>query len=342
MWGFRVKETEERIDMNPYQLLQVQDIKKYFPVGTGLGGKKKWIKAVDGVSFDVKKESVFALVGESGSGKSTVARLILKLLDPTSGRIIFNGQDLSVLKGDTLRGFRKAVQIVFQDPFAALNPRMRIIDALAEPFKVHNIVPGGEIKDHVVELLNMVGLNAEVLFKYPHEFSGGQRQRICIARALAVSPRLIVADEPLSALDVSIQAQILNLLQEIKRTSGISMVFISHDLRVVRYLSDEVAVMYLGKIVESGSADGLFAAPKHPYTELLLLSAPKLKYLSQQPTGKYRLPDDSGDIPGALDISTGCTFYPRCPKRFSPCDKTSPELRTIGGSAVACHLFNSE
>ncbi|MGO9950774.1 MAG: ABC transporter ATP-binding protein [Dissulfurispiraceae bacterium] len=335
-----MNETTEKTSMHPGQLLQVQDIKKYFPVKTRLGGSKKWIKAVDGVSFDVKKESVFAIVGESGSGKSTVARLILKLLDLTSGSIVFRGGDISAIKGSGLRQFRKAVQIVFQDPFAALNPRMRIIDALSEPFKIHNIAPNSDIKGRVVELLNKVGLNAEVLSKYPHEFSGGQRQRICIARALAVSPELIVADEPLSALDVSIQAQILNLLQDIKRNSGISMVFISHDLRVVRYLSDEVAVMYLGRIVETGRTDDLFAVPKHPYTELLLASAPKLKYRSQQTDEKSQLPADSIDVPGAVDVPSGCPFHSRCPKRFGPCDKISPELRAAGDSSVACHLFN--
>jgi len=335
-----LKEYEYKTGISPIQLLQVQGIKKYFPAKIGWGGERKWVKAVDGVSFDVKKESVFSLVGESGCGKSTVARLILKLLDLTSGRIIFRGNDISAIKGDTLRGFRKEVQIIFQDPFAALNPRMRIIDTLSEPFEIHNLAVGREIKDKVVELLNRVGLSAEVLSKYPHEFSGGQRQRICIARALAVSPEFIVADEPLSALDVSIQAQILNLLQEVKRTSGISMVFISHDLRVVRYLSDEVAVMYLGRIVEVGRTDDLFASPKHPYTELLLSSAPRLKYRSLQTDRSSLLPIDSSDLPGAVDVPKGCAFHPRCPKRFDPCDKISPTLTSAGDSSVACHLFN--
>ena len=327
--------------MNPELLLQVRDIKKYFSIKTGLGSTKQWLKAVDGVSFDVNKESVFALVGESGCGKSTVARLVLKLLDLSSGKIIFKGKDISVIKGADLRSYRREVQIVFQDPFAALNPRMRIVDALSEPFKIHNIAPSSEIKDRVVELLNKVGLNAEVLSKYPHEFSGGQRQRICIARSLAVSPELVVADEPLSALDVSIQAQILNLLQEIKKTSGISMVFISHDLRVVRYLSDVVAVMYLGRIVETGKTDDLFAAPKHPYTELLLSSAPKLKYNFRQAPVASRLPVDSSDMPGSVDVPPGCPFHPRCPRRFGPCDQIPPELAKSGESSVACHLYKT-
>jgi peptide/nickel transport system ATP-binding protein/oligopeptide transport system ATP-binding protein len=325
--------------MSPNLLLDIQDIRKRFSVRTGFGQTHKWLKAVDGVSFEVKKETVFALVGESGCGKSTVARLILKLVPLNSGKIFFKGLDISDIKGDELRRFRRLVQIVFQDPFASLNPRMRTIDTLSEPYMIHNIIPRREIKDRVVDLLNKVGLNQDVLTKYPHEFSGGQRQRICIARALSVSPELIIADEPLSALDVSIQAQILNLLQEIKKTTAISMVFISHDLRVVRYLSDEVAVMYLGKIVETGKTDDLFNAPKHPYTELLLSSAPKLRYHQGTFPGASRPSTDSSDVPSAVDVPSGCPFHPRCPKRFDPCDKIIPEFQRTGESSVACHLY---
>ena len=336
-----MKETDNIISMNPELLLDVRDIRKQFPVRTGLGQTKKWLKAVDGVSFGVKKERIFALVGESGCGKSTVARLILKLLTLNAGKIFFKGLDVSAIKGDELRRFRRSVQIIFQDPFASLNPRMRTIDTLSEPYVIHRIIPRREIKDRVVDLLNKVGLNQEVLTKYPHEFSGGQRQRICIARALSVSPELIIADEPLSALDVSIQAQILNLLQEIKKNTAISMVFISHDLRVVRYLSDEVAIMYLGKIVETGKTDDLFNAPKHPYTELLLSSAPKLRYHPGPFPGASRPSTDLSDVPGAVDIPSGCPFHPRCPKRIDRCDKIIPEFRRSEESSVACHLYYS-
>jgi oligopeptide/dipeptide ABC transporter ATP-binding protein len=320
-------------------LLEARDITKQFPVSTGLGKTKKFILAVDGVSFGVRHNSVFAIVGESGCGKSTLARIIIKLLEPSSGKVLFKGQDLSDMEGEELLGFRRSAQIIFQDPFASLNPRMRISDVLAEPYKIHKLVPRGEIKDKVAELIGRVGLNEDALSKYPHEFSGGQRQRICIARALSVSPELIVADEPLSALDVSIQAQIINLLQDIRKGPAISMVFISHDLRVVRYLSDEVAIMYLGRIVERGATDSLFSYPKHPYTEMLLSSAPKLKYStaesSKAPAGR----PVAGDMPSVIDIPAGCPFHPRCPKRFGPCDKLYPELKTCGESSVACHLY---
>jgi peptide/nickel transport system ATP-binding protein/oligopeptide transport system ATP-binding protein len=320
-------------------LLEAKGLTRHFIVRTGLGEKKKVLKAVDDVSFGVRANSVFAIVGESGCGKSTVARMILRLLTPTSGQVLFRGQDIFSLKGDGLRAFRRAAQIIFQDPFASLNPRMRIADALAEPFRIHHIAPDNEIAGMVIKLLRKVGMNEDVLNKYPHEFSGGQRQRICIARALTVSPELIVADEPLSSLDVSIQAQILNLLQEIRRESAVSMVFISHDLRVVRYLSDQVAIMYLGRIVETGTTDSLFSDPKHPYTVLLLSSAPKLKYSTPKLSQAAAAKGIPGDVPGAIDIPPGCPFHPRCPKRFDPCDKVVPENRPAGGSSVACHLY---
>src|SRR5208337_558044 len=258
--------------------LTVDSIKKYFPVKKSFGTTGKLLKAVDGISFEVGKDSVFAIVGESGCGKSTVARMILKLLRPTDGAILFKGENIAGFNGAKLKQFRRSVQVVFQDPFASLNPRMRIIDTLSEPLKVHNILPKNEIANRVNQLLDQVGLTKDALSRYPHEFSGGQRQRICIARALALSPELIIADEPLSSLDVSIQAQILNLFQKIRKTSSISFILISHDLNVVRYFSDEVAVMHLGKIVEQAKTEDLFQSPKHPYTKLLLSSAPRLKY----------------------------------------------------------------
>ena len=315
-------------------IIDVVDLKKYFPVKRKAFAKQEWLKAVDGINFSVKDGAVFALVGESGSGKSTVARLILRLIPPTSGQILFQGKDIQTFKGTSLLQFRRSVQIIFQDPFASLNPRMTVFDTISEPLNIHKIVQKADRKDKVISLLNSVGLQADVLNRYPHEFSGGQRQRICIARALAVSPRVLVADEPLSALDVSIQAQILNILQELQKQSNISFLFISHDLRVVQYFSDEVAVMYLGKIVEHAKTDELFTNPFHPYTVELLSSAPKIK-----PDRKKR-EILKGDVPSPIDIPPGCPFHPRCPKRFEPCDQVVPELKETQGRLVSFHLFS--
>lgn len=318
---------------NKMGVIDIVELRKYFPVKRTAFAKQEWLKAVAGVSFSIKDGKVFALVGESGSGKSTVARLILRLIPPTSGRIIFQGNDVQELRGDSLKGFRRSVQIIFQDPFASLNPRMRVFDTVAEPLKIHKIAHGTELRSRAVSLLASVGLQPDVLNRYPHEFSGGQRQRICIARALAVSPKVLVADEPLSALDVSIQAQILNILQELQKKTRISFLFISHDLRVVQYFSDEVAVMYLGKIVECAETDDLFKEPCHPYTVELLSSAPKIK-----PDRKKR-EILKGDVPSPINIPPGCPFHPRCPKRFDPCDKVVPELKEAKGRLVSCHLY---
>jgi oligopeptide/dipeptide ABC transporter ATP-binding protein len=314
-------------------IIDVKDLGKYFPVKKTSFAGHKWLKAVDGLSFSIKDGTVLALVGESGSGKSTVARLILRLIPPTSGQILFQGKDIQLFKGDSLLDFRKSVQIVFQDPFASLNPRMTVFSTISEPLKIHRLVRKSELKDKVISLLGSVGLQADVLNRYPHEFSGGQRQRICIARALAVSPGVIVADEPLSALDVSIQAQILNILQELQKQSHISFLFISHDLRVVQYFSDEIAVMYLGKIVEHTNTDDLFSKPLHPYTIELLSSAPRIR-----PEGKKK-EVLKGDVPSPIDIPPGCPFHPRCPRRFDPCDKVIPELKEAKGRLVSCHLY---
>jgi oligopeptide transport system ATP-binding protein len=325
------------------EILKVNALRKYFPVKKGLTTKTMLIKAVDGVDFSVDEDKIFALVGESGCGKSTVARLVLGLISPTSGDVLFQGMNVFVLNSDAMKYFRKSVQIIFQDPFASLNPRKNIMDTVSEPLKIHKIVGKDRLKDKVIELLNKVGLGSDLLHRYPHELSGGQRQRVCIARALAVSPKVIVADEPLSALDVSIQAQILNLLQELKREYRLSFLFISHDLKVVHYFSDTIGVMYLGKIVEHAQTEELFREPFHPYTEVLLSSAPVIPtsdfmhYESRVTHIKSRIV--RGEVPSPIDIPPGCPFHPRCPKRFDPCDKIVPELREAKGRLVSCHLF---
>jgi len=315
-------------------LLEARGLRKYFPVKRSAFARNEWLKAVDGVDFSVGRDSVFSLVGESGCGKSTVARLVLRLMEPTSGRVAFRGRDVFGLDREELKGFRRSVQIIFQDPFASLNPRRTVFDTVAEPLMIHGMAQGSELGDRVAELLGKVGLR-DVMNRYPHEFSGGQRQRICIARALAVSPEVIVADEPLSALDVSIQAQILNLLVRLKDETGISFLFISHDLRVVEYLSDEVAVMYLGRVVEQAPSTELFREPRHPYTEILLASAPRTL------PGKEKRLVPGGEVPSPLDIPEGCPFHPRCPRRFEPCARVVPALASESGRPVACHLFNS-
>lgn len=320
------------------ELLRAASLTKHFAVGKTFGGTADILKAVDGIDFSVGEDSVSALVGESGCGKSTVARLLLRLITPTSGSVMFRNKDVFGMGKDDLKSFRKSVQIVFQDPFASLNPRRTIFDTISEPLIIHRLAGRREMKDRVVEILGRVGLGADILNRYPHEFSGGQRQRICIARALAVSPEVIVADEPLSALDVSIQAQIVNLLQELKNRSKLSFVLISHDLRMVNYFSETVGVMYLGKIVEQAKTDELFAGPLHPYTELLLASAPRIEVSGEKKPHAAPL---TGEVPSPINIPSGCPFHPRCPKRFSPCDSIVPELKDRGGRLVACHLWNT-
>lgn len=312
------------------ELLKLQSVKKYFP----LKGKKL-LKAVDDISFSVKESQVFGLVGESGCGKSTVAKLILRLIEPTAGKIFFDNIDITNLKGNALSGIRKGFQIIFQDPLASLNPRKRVLDTIGEALLINRIVKKAEIKDRVVELLQKVGLDAGVLYKYPHEFSGGQRQRICIARALAVNPKLIVADEPLSALDVSIQAQIINLLEDLQKDSALAYVFISHDLHVIEHFSNIVAVMYLGKIVEKSGTEELFKEPLHPYTEALLSSVPEPGIGGK--SGRIIL---EGDVPSPVQIPSGCPFHPRCHKRFKPCEAEIPVFREVKKQRwVSCHLW---
>ncbi|MDI6891143.1 MAG: ATP-binding cassette domain-containing protein [Thermodesulfovibrionales bacterium] len=324
-------------------LLKVSSLRKYFAVKKGLMIKPLLVRAVDGVDFSLDEDRIFALVGESGCGKSTVARLVLRLIPPTSGEVLFQGMNIFGFNGGALKAFRKSVQIIFQDPFASLNPRKSIMDTISEPLKIHRIVEKNRLKDKVVELLNKVGLGSDILYRYPHELSGGQRQRVCIARTLVVSPKVIVADEPLSALDVSIQAQILNLLQELKREYKISFLFISHDLRVVHYFSDTIGVMYLGKIVEYAKTEDLFGEPFHPYTGVLLSSAPVIPtsdtthYAPRITHYASRL--IQGEVPSPIDIPPGCPFHPRCPRRFEPCDKIVPELKEVDERFVSCHLY---
>ena len=319
------------------ELLRVEALTKYFKTKKIFGASAGVLKAVDGLDLSIPEDKVMALVGESGCGKSTVARLVLNLLKPTSGTVLFRGRNIFGFNRTEMKTFRKSVQIIFQDPFASLNPRRTIYDTISEPLLIHNLVPRSQMRDAVVDILGRVGLAPEILNRYPHEFSGGQRQRICIARALAVSPELIVADEPLSALDVSIQAQILNLLQDLKEKTRISFLFISHDLRVVKYFSDAVGVMYLGRIVEYAKTEELFEAPLHPYTEVLLASVPEIRAGEE---GAPRRAVLKGDVPSPINIPSGCPFHPRCPKRFGPCDKIVPSLIEHKGRPVSCHLWN--
>ena len=319
------------------ELLKASSLHKHFIVRNKTKSSHNVLKAVDGIDFSITRDSVIALVGESGCGKSTVAKLVLRLMSPTSGTVLFKGEDVFDMDRQALKEFRKSVQIIFQDPFASLNPRRTVYETISEPLIIHKISPRRELKNMVIDIIGRVGLRPDVINRYPHEFSGGQRQRVCIARALAVSPEIIVADEPLSALDVSIQAQIINLLITLKEKSGISFLFISHDLRVVNYFSDNVGVMYLGKIVEYSKTDDLFREPFHPYTEVLLAAAPKL-----EAAGKKRIhaAPIRGEVPSPMDIPSGCPFHPRCPKRFEPCDKVIPILKENSGRLVSCHLRN--
>ena len=314
-------------------LLQIENLYKTFPVKAGLG-KTVEAKAVDGVSLTVARGEVVGLVGESGCGKSTLGRLALGLLPPTSGMVSFRDRDLNALGKKELRALRKDMQIIFQDPFASLNPRMRIQDIITEPLVIHRIAEGSGLKEQGAALLAKVGLSADALSRYPHEFSGGQRQRIGIARALASKPSFIVADEPVSALDVSVQAQIVNLLGELQKGMGLSFLFIAHDLNLVRYFSDRVAVMYLGIIVEIAPAEEIYKNPSHPYTEALLADIPV-----PDPTVKKKHILLKGDIPSPTQIPAGCRFHTRCIYRFEPCDKVVPRTTDLGNSHfVNCHL----
>ncbi len=317
-------------------LLQVRDLQKYF-VGSRsvLGTARSFVKAVDGISFDVAAGETFALVGESGCGKSTAGRLVLRLIEPTAGTVRFDGQDLDQLGAGALRAFRAKAQLIFQDPYASLNPRMTVGDTLAEPLMLHTDLSPADRRRRVAELLLTVGLRAEHAQRYPHEFSGGQRQRIAIARALAPDPKLIVCDEPVSALDVSIRAQVLNLLQDLQQKLGLAYIFISHDLAVVRHIADRIAVMYLGRIVETASAKDLFGEPRHPYTQALLSAIPVAQPLLVRE--RRLLP---GDPPSPIDPPPGCHLSPRCPHVRDICRSLRPALEPDAlGHATACHVW---
>ncbi|HUL01397.1 MAG TPA: oligopeptide/dipeptide ABC transporter ATP-binding protein [Nitrospirota bacterium] len=314
-------------------LLLVKDIYKSFFVKAGFS-KILEAKAVDGVNLTVARGEAVGLVGESGCGKSTLGRLALKLLDPTSGKVYFEGRDLSALDKQELRTLRKKMQIIFQDPFASLNPRMRVQEIITEPLIIHALVKKNELEARGIALLEKVGLTAEALHRYPHEFSGGQRQRIGIARALASGPTFIVADEPVSALDVSVQAQIINLLDDLRNDLKLSFLFIAHDLNIVRHFSDRVVVMYLGKIMEIAPAEEIYLNPSHPYTEALLADIPVA-----DPTIHKKHILLKGDIPSPTQIPPGCRFHTRCIYSFGPCDKIVPRTTDLGnGHFVDCHL----
>ncbi|GED69019.1 ABC transporter ATP-binding protein [Brevibacillus reuszeri] len=322
------------------ELLTVNDLKTYFTVNKGLLGKSNdVVKAVDGVSFEVRKGETLGLVGESGCGKSTTGRSIMRLIEPTGGTIHFEGKEISKLSPSQFRPLRKQMQIVFQDPYASLNPRMTVQKALEEAIGVRlPQLSAKERVEHVQELLNLVGLNSQFASRYPHEFSGGQRQRIGIARALAVQPSLIVADEPVSALDVSIQAQIVNLLQDLQQRLGLGYLFISHDLGVVRHISDRIAVMYLGRIVEIADKKDLFARPMHPYTQALMSAVPKANPLRK----KERIVL-TGDVPNPAKPPAGCAFHTRCPHAVEMCSQVRPVATSVNANHyVSCHLYGLE
>ncbi len=326
---------------NRGNFLELQDVKTHFPVERGMIFKKRLgtVKAVDGVSLSLQRGEILGLVGESGCGKSTLGRTILQLIPPTTGAVVLEGKNLANLKGSELRRARSDFQMIFQDPYASLNPRMTVYDALAEALGTHKQLPAKEMPGRVSALMQRVGLSPRYVRKYPHEFSGGQRQRIAIARALAVEPRLIIADEPVSALDVSIQAQIINLLARLSCEMGLTLIFISHDLSVVKHISDRIAVMYLGRIVELGPAAEVFERPLHPYTKALVSAIPVPDPVRERERQRILLP---GDPPSPMNPPGGCPFHPRCPYMIPRCAETVPAFESMGTSQVAACIRTKE
>ena len=323
--------------MRSENILEVKNLKKHFPIKAGVFQKVVGhVKSVDGVSFEIKRGQTFGLVGESGCGKTTIGRTILRLVEPTEGEAVLNGKDIFKMSKKELQKIRPEAQIIFQDPYSSLDPRMPVGEIIGEAVRTHGIVPDEKYREYILQIMQDCGLRPYYIDRYPHEFSGGQRQRICIARALALNPSLIIADEPVSALDVSIQAQIINLMKELQEKRGISYLFISHDLSVIKYISDVIGVMYLGNLVEYASTDELFNNPMHPYTKALLSAVPV-----PDPDVKMNRTVLEGDLPSPANPPVGCKFNTRCPECMDICTKEAPALRIMeNGHKIACHLYN--
>lgn len=325
--------------MSSENILEVKNLKKHFPIKAGVFQHVVGhVKSVDGVSFEIKRGQTFGLVGESGCGKTTIGRTILRLTEPTEGEAILNGKDIFKMSKRDLQKIRPELQIIFQDPYSSLDPRMPVGEIIGEAVRAHGIVPKEKYREYILQIMDDCGLRPYHIDRYPHEFSGGQRQRICIARALALNPKLIIADEPVSALDVSIQAQIINLMKELQEKRGISYLFISHDLSVVKYISDVIGVMYLGNLVEMASKDELFNNPMHPYTQALLSAVPV-----PDPDVEMNRTILEGDLPSPANPPVGCKFNTRCPNCMDICKQEQPELKvTNNGHKIACHLYDKK
>ena len=330
---------QEELKPNPEYILEVKNLKKYFPLNRNFFGKPQtYLRAVDNVSFGVKKGQTIGVVGESGCGKTTLGRTILKLYDSDGGKIWFDGKDLTEIKRNKMNDLRVDIQLVFQDPYSSLPPRMTVGSIISEAVKVHNIVPKEEVQSYTLKIMEQCGLQPSYYDRYPHEFSGGQRQRICIARALAVKPKLVICDEPVSALDVSIQAQVINLLKKLQNEMDLTYVFISHDLSVVKYITDQIFVMYLGNMMEYGDTDEIFDNPLHPYTKALFSAVPV-----PNPDAKMERIILSGDIPSPANPPKGCKFHTRCKECMSVCKMLEPKyIEHTKNHFVACHLYNEE